>query len=292
MKPSWGIMSNISYSHKLAHKAVLAVSTVLSKVDALSESIKNDYGEDLIVQTALKDVADNFTLLIQVKGTGRRPDANGAIRIPLEVQHLFRWASHGQPVLVCVFSELTGDIFAFSPRDTISLWEISTSTKATKVVRLDRNMLFDESSAVRFIWKSRIEYYARMLAWSESKLNYDFGLDGARSRREFIEREANLVAFNFLRDCGILTEDSGIAESFRQMVENASRSMGSSNNKGGGDRFEVDHAIILALLGQMNSISSGLGLPAIIMNRCSSIVLGFFRNLHPDVWRRIEENLS
>lgn len=99
-------MSKIVSNHKTAHRAVLAVSTVLAKIGALSETIKNDYGEDLVVQTSLGDIADNFTLLIQVKGTKRRFESDGSIRIPLKIQHLFRWASHGQPVLVCLYSEI------------------------------------------------------------------------------------------------------------------------------------------------------------------------------------------
>ena len=53
-------MTRVVPSHRLAQRAVLAVCTVLDSAGALTETVKNDYGEDLFVQTQLRDVADSF----------------------------------------------------------------------------------------------------------------------------------------------------------------------------------------------------------------------------------------
>jgi hypothetical protein len=53
-------MTKIVSNHRLANMAALAVSTALGQAGALAESVKNDYCEDLLVQTQLDDDADSF----------------------------------------------------------------------------------------------------------------------------------------------------------------------------------------------------------------------------------------
>jgi hypothetical protein len=116
-------------NHRLAHRGVLAVCAVLDSAGALTETIKNDYGEDLLVQTQLGDIADDFHILIQVKGSSRRKTIGGKYSFSFDVAHLQRWISHPLPVLVCVFNEPTGRIFAFYPRQIFSSWFLATTKK-------------------------------------------------------------------------------------------------------------------------------------------------------------------
>ena len=89
--------------------------TVLNSAGALTETIENDYGEDLLVQTQLEDVADDFHILVQVKGSSLRKTTGGKYSYTFDVTHLQRWTSHPLPALVCVYDELTERIFAFYP---------------------------------------------------------------------------------------------------------------------------------------------------------------------------------
>lgn len=281
-------MSQIPPNHRLAHRAVLAVSTILSEVDALTETIKNDYGEDLIVQTSLGDSADNFTLLIQVKGTQRIVRADGIMSLSIDIDHLHRWASHGQPVLVCVYNEQSGLIYAFSPRYTISLWEISTSRHKSKTIRLGPGDEFNKKTALRFIWDCRIEHYARMLAWRESHQAYAVKMEGYARRQNLAERELNLITLRFLQDVGVLVGD-GVQDEFRRTTENACRSFARTREEGGEAEWEVVDAIALALFGHVDRISGGSGLPAILVERGCRLIGLFFENSHPDNWQRLKE---
>ena len=280
-------MSQIPPSHKLANRAVLAVSSVLAEVGALAEHVKNDYGEDVIVQTSLGDSADNFTLLIQVKGTQRALNADGVLSISFDVQHLYRWASHSQPVLVCVYSEPSKRLHAFSPRHSVSLWEMSTSRYKSKTIRLGAAHEFSADTANRFIWDCRIEHYGRMLAWRESHLAYAAGSNEFARRRNYAERELSLICFRFLQDVGVLVGDDVLRE-FRQKVENASRSFARERAPGASGNLRPVDAIGLALLGHVDEISGGSGLPAVVLERCSRVASIFFKNRHPEEWQRIE----
>ena len=162
-------MTKIVASHRLAQKAVLAVSTILNNAGALTETVANDYGEDLLVQTQNADAADPFHILIQVKGTTLKLGKDGARAFQFEIAHLRRWIGHIQPVLVCVFDDLTGSIFAFYPRNQFSLWALATTSKRRMTVRLTDEMKFNSSTALVFIWQCRIEYFDRMLSWYDSR---------------------------------------------------------------------------------------------------------------------------
>lgn len=279
-------MSQIPRSHQLAHRAVLAVSNILGQVGALSETIKNDYGEDLIVQTSHRENADNFTLFIQVKGTERALSADGSLSIPIDFNHLNRWASHSQPILVCLYSDLSGKIYAFYPREYIILWEIGTSKRKSKTIRLSANDEFTAENAGKFIWNCRIEHYARMLAWHESHIAYTAGSPSFSRRVIYAERELNLIALRFLQDVGAVDGDD-LQSGFRQMVENASRAFERDRDQGASNGLLPVDAISLALLGQVDDVSSGSGLPTILLERCSHLLVVFFKRQHPNDWRRI-----
>lgn len=70
-------MIRIPKNHLLGHSAVIEVCAILNKAGVVAESIKNDYGEDIIVQTQLNEIADNFRIFIQIKGTNLKRTKKG-----------------------------------------------------------------------------------------------------------------------------------------------------------------------------------------------------------------------
>jgi uncharacterized protein DUF4365 len=152
-------LTKIPPSHLLADRAVIAVSAILNRAGALAEPIRNDYGEDLLVQSHLKGQADDFRLLIQVKGTSLGVRADGSRSFSLKVDHLLRWISQSDPILVCVFDEASGSIHAFSPSERFSLWQLSTTTKKSFAVNLLKEDEFNDETANQFIWKCRIKHF-------------------------------------------------------------------------------------------------------------------------------------
>lgn len=95
-------MTRIEPSHRVAQRALLAISAILDEAGALCERITNDYGEDLLVHTQLENVADTFRIFVQVKGAALKRNAPGTYSLRLDVSHLQRWVSQVEPVLVCV----------------------------------------------------------------------------------------------------------------------------------------------------------------------------------------------
>lgn len=280
-------MTRIVSNHRLAHRAALAVCTVLDLAGALTETIKNDYGEDLLVQTHLRDMADHFNILVQVKGTKLRPTKDGKHSFSVDVSHAHRWASHMQPVLVCIFDQTSNQIFAFYPRRAFSLWDLSTTNKKSITVKLADNDVFDQTTALRFIWECRVEHFSRMLAWYENAIMYADHASLDMNRRKSIMSEGNIVVLNFLKSLGLL-EDDEFTIKFRKSVEYVSTNFAKHNAKHPEDPLGMRALFMLCVLGYANEVT-GTGIPSNLMEHATDLAGALFKSFHNDEWARAGE---
>jgi hypothetical protein len=267
------------------------VCAVLDSAGALTETIKNDYGEDLLVQTQLGDIADDFHILIQVKGSNLRNTVDGNYRFSFDVAHLQRWISHPLPVLVCVFNELNGQIFAFYPRQMFSSWFLATTTKKRLSIRLTEGDIFDESSARRFIWSCRIELFCRALSWHENRFRYvENDVYGSGKFCKHIMNEGNLLVFNFLKSLGIIKGDE-VSTNFRQMIRHCSGNFSKFNLDNPNEPLGLRHVFMLCLLGTVDHLAK-TGLPGNLMEHGTDMAGHFFKTFHPDEWLRAGQNVG
>jgi hypothetical protein len=276
-------VTRIVAAHRLAHRAALAVSAVLERAGALTEPVKNDYGEDLLVQTQLQDAADSFHILIQVKGYNLKEKKNGKYSISVDVSHLHRWVSHIVPVLVCVFDSTSEKIFAFYPRKTFSLWDLATTRRNYLTVEMGKENIFSEGSAIQFIWTCRIEYFSRMLAWQESHVAYSIGPESAIKRNG--DKDKNIIVFHFLKSIGFFESDEVISPRFRAMVSNASVNF-SKINKENSEEHEslgLRHVFMLSTAGFVEETTSS-GMPLNLLECATDMIGEFFKRFHRDEW--------
>ena len=281
-------MTTISPSHRLANKAVLAVCEVLDRAGALAEQIRNDYGEDLLVQTQLANSADGFHLLIQVKGRFLK-FKGGRFSLQFEVKHLQRWATHIQPVLVCVFDAVTKKVFAFNPRERFSPWELATTKRKSLSVNLGPDDLFDEKIARHHIWRCRTEYYSRMLSWYESNLLYS---REDKSRAKKINLELNLVVFRFLQGINLIDDSDVFDVEFVASVRNASKNFRKLNCDKSKPKLLLNDLFVLCVLGQFERVAGGVGLPSNLLLNAGRVAQYFYRKIAPSEWRKAQRALS
>ncbi len=268
---------------------MLATSSILNRAGALTESIRNDYGEDLLVQTHLNGFADDFRLLVQVKGTALKVGPDGVRKIRLNVDHLRRWVSQADPILVCVFDDLTGLVYAFAPNERFSLWSLSTTSKKTMTIGLLESDEFNERTATRFIWWCRIGHWSRMFSWYESHANYHEMQGGKRSDFRKVEREGNIVVLNFLKSVGVIEKDV-IAEEFRQKIIHCSTNLGADNKNKSTD-FQIEDVFALALLGHVDDLC-GVGLPSNLFVNGQRVCAVFFKSWHSAEWLDAKQRLA
>lgn len=278
-------MTKMVPNHLLSQRAVLAVCTVLDRAGAMSETIKNDYGEDLLVQTQLRDSADNFHILVQVKGSRLKCKSNGDFYLSFDVGHLQRWVSNSSPVLVCVYDEVSRKIFAFYPRQKFSLWFLSTTNRNSIRISFGDGDVFNEDTAKSFIWKCRVEYFSRMLYWYESQIQ-DCVEFGHRKSIKTYEKEIGIIVFTFLRSISVIRDDEYCDADFVEMVSNCASNF-AKKNMNSEEKLGIAEVFVLSLMGFFNK-STGCGLPTSLMLASARILSYYFRVFHPDEWQKAD----
>lgn len=274
-------LTQITAGHLLADRAVNAVSRVLNSAGALAERIRNDYGEDLLVQSHLDGEADDFRLLIQVKGVSASIRSDGTRNFRLKVSHLRRWISQSEPILVCVVDAATRQIHAFSPTERFSLWELVTTKRQTITVKLAKKDIFNIKTAKKFIWDARIVHWSRMLSWYENHYHYSDLTLAAPSSRKRIQLNGNVVTLSFLTSINII-EDDRIAKEFRRFIRNGAKSLG---KKYAGEKdMDLSSVFTLGLLNQVHAVCDS-GLPSNLLVHGTELCGYFFSKWHPKEWR-------
>lgn len=268
------------------------MSKILNQAGAVAEQIKNDFGEDLIVQTQLRETADSFSILIQVKGTRLKRGKDGKLRYRIDIEHLLRWVSHYQPVLVCVYDDTTEAVYSFRPRARFSLWGLSTARTKTLSVVLEETDLFSSTSAKDFIWHCRIDYYQRMLSWyQEMQHDVQYLEDKLAKRRlHYIEKEKGVVALDFLKSIGLIQEDA-MDPDFVYSIGACSENFAKSNAERRDENLKLSDVFILCVLGQAHR-TTGVGLPANLMSYSAHVASTYFSILHPELWHQAEARLA
>ncbi|MBC7905546.1 MAG: DUF4365 domain-containing protein [Rhodospirillaceae bacterium] len=278
-------MTKIVANHRLAHTACLAVSTVLAKAGALAESIKNDYGEDLLVQTQLHDDADSFKIWIQVKGTSLKKSADGFFRYRFKVDHLRRWALNIEPMLVCIYNEENGVVYAFDPRDYFTVWELHSTSDHTKSIKFTEGNVFDEGTAKHYIWESRTRHFSAMLALTENSRQY--GYDNNKRRDKILRKEIVMISYEYLRSIGVVA-DGSISSSFVKLVMDSADNLKENGKEYG---FNINCAFILALLNHVHDLFGG-GLPGNLLEHCHDIGVRLFSELEKDKWLKASSHFT
>ncbi len=281
-------MTKLTASRLLADRGVIAVSKIFNEAGATAEVISNDFGEDLVIQSQLRDEADHFTILIQVKSKHLKRKVNGRFSVSVDVAHLYRWASHMQSVLICLFDDESGNVYARDPKFLFSLWSLLATNKRSLSVEFGEGDLLDTAAARRRIWNSRIRYYETMIGWYEMAIEAMAAVKNSKRRIKHFASERNLVVFRFLQSLGAIEGDT-ISGVMRTYVTNASINFQTDNSR---KRMKLTRADALALsLVAFAQDMTGGGLPALLINLGAHVLEGAYMQFHPDEWRVIADRL-
>ncbi|VVJ15414.1 Uncharacterised protein [Amycolatopsis camponoti] len=90
--------------HVIGSKAAAAVSRIWLDIDAAVDEVKNDYGEDLLVQTSLRGEVDPSRVWVQVKGRSQIDPTSfnkKSVRVPID--RAIRWAYSAETVALVLW---------------------------------------------------------------------------------------------------------------------------------------------------------------------------------------------
>jgi hypothetical protein len=260
-----------SSEHVVGDKAVTAVTRVWQAVDAAVEPVKNDYGEDLLVQTTLHGEVDSSRVWVQVKGRTVVPQSSprtGLRTLMVPWGHAIKWINSAD-VMVVVLWDVRQEIGWYTyPREQLNAFELVRSRKSRVAIRFRSEDVFDTRAAARIAWRGRIaNTYAHFLAQRDAhdtavRLKLYEDADAARKRSSYI-------LWKFLCMVGIFAPD-GLLEEFENMVRNACRNIAREHPTDSADKV-FSMAILLAVLGSVNDVTDN-GLDPILTQGLSAAV--------------------
>ncbi|WP_157172747.1 DUF4365 domain-containing protein [Nocardia exalbida] len=146
-------------SHEIASLAVAAVSKMWIEQGAAVEEIRNDYGDDLLIQTSWKGEMDESRIWVQVKGhdyvtLSSKTPAPRSLRV--SSGHAFRWANTSDLVVIAQWDVHTNTGWYTLPQYSISSHSLLQSRRENISLRFPADHILDSASVRRIIWQSRL----------------------------------------------------------------------------------------------------------------------------------------
>lgn len=263
-------------THLKANKAVAALVSRLAEVEILAETISNDYGEDLLLQTHHDNWADSFSIRVQVKHADLKRNRKGELSYSFETEHLWRWANHSDPVLVFIFDKSSSDFFMISPKEHFSIWDLANTAKKNLTIKFSDKNRANVMSLKDMIWRERIRYFSKMIADLESRHFYNV----TPKKSDFLETAT--VVSNLIKSIGIL-EDDCFSAGFRTSVTNASNNFAKKEDH---RELGLRGAFMLSVLGELDKITKS-GMPLNVLEHCTEVSGHYFRCFHNADWRKL-----
>lgn len=151
----------------MGEKARAAVSAVIANAGHAVETISNDYGEDLLVQTSHEQRMDSSRLWFQVKGTEDVPRhrlKSGVYSVAVGFEHALRWARSADLVVVVLWDVLREEGWYAIPGKQIDAWaDLTSGTRSNLNLHFSPDNQFTPVAVDRLAWESRINHYRLLL---------------------------------------------------------------------------------------------------------------------------------
>lgn len=152
--------------HRIASRAVAAVRKIWADEGAAVDEIREDYGEDLLVQPCLNGRMDKSRIWTQVKGTAaiirldqaKSPFISGSIEVDHDLA--MRWLGSADLVVVVRWSVVYLMGWYIVPKFTLraqDFWDENDEPIARIRLRFRRDHSFDTTAARKLAWIARLD---------------------------------------------------------------------------------------------------------------------------------------
>jgi len=195
-------------NHIIGEKASIAVQAIIADAGFAVETLYNDYGEDLLVQTHHAGEIDASRLWFQVKGSEsakryRRRDGTLVCSVP--AAHAIKWVRSADPVVVVFWDVARGE--GWFTRAGHSIWGSVTTGARRVTLTFDPTDMFTSNAVQILAWESRLDRYHQLL----------LGLEYERRAVPAISRDLAIaaLAMDFLSLLGVAEGPVGAPQAWR-----------------------------------------------------------------------------
>ncbi len=174
--------------HQIGSRAVTAVTDVWESIGAAVERIKEDYGEDLLVQTCDQHCRmDAARIWVQVKGTTsnatmHRPGRQ--VTVAVSNEQALRWAQTNDVVVLIYWDvQATSGWYAI-PETQVDRVRLADTPASTTRITVLSDDTFNEASARHLALRSRLEHATKIVQRCKGMIH--LGYESAEDKAELI----------------------------------------------------------------------------------------------------------
>ncbi|WP_437646906.1 DUF4365 domain-containing protein [Sorangium sp. So ce362] len=152
-------------SHTTADTAVNQVEALFLAAGCACEKVKQDYGEDLLIQPSQNNNIEPFRIWAQVKGTTgtRSPHKKSDTHsIPIKIAHLLKWLRSPEYTIVILWNTKTNSGLYCVPIMTLNEHQLAKSGREKTKLHFKTAAVLDKNSAKQIVWQARVEYYSNL----------------------------------------------------------------------------------------------------------------------------------
>ncbi len=276
-------------SHVVGEKAANQVTGVFIENNCAVNTIKADYGEDLLVQPSFDEGIEHFKIWVQVKGTAdieKYRQKNGEIVRHLEFAHIFKWLRSKELCVLVLWDVTKSEGLFFLPKDEVGEWEFYTKRKPNFRVVFNEENILNKKTLPQLIWRARYEHYT-MLA-SHAAMRESFAASGESQRHaqsmrlsviiDFL-KQASIIIRSPIEEDELIEEDDvleagyelKICEEFRQRFFQACIAMKKEHPEDS-SQTTAESALALLLVVTLQERTGVFGLPPELVGLCMPVI--------------------
>ncbi|MGH6922128.1 MAG: DUF4365 domain-containing protein [Propylenella sp.] len=147
-------MANRPPPHTIGDQGVAEVARILTNAGWTCETVKADYGEDLICQTSYEGTVDPHRILVQVKSTQRTLGKSG-FKVRVKKNTLLKWLSDANIVILSVWSIADRRALYTYPAEYFDPFAIDLSAERCFSITVPSECVLDQQSADKIAWITR-----------------------------------------------------------------------------------------------------------------------------------------
>lgn len=206
-------------SHIVGDTAINQVFEVCYACGWACECVHNDYGEDILVQTALNQEVDPYRILVQCKGTreiGRYKRKKGDYSYLFPIETVRKWV-RSKDLMVVLLWDVTKKYGVWTLLDDLDESRLFETGDIS--VTFGETNVFDARRAAELAWTARLSHYNYLLLASgeADRVAEECGDPNYQCR-------TMPIALDFLRRVGIVKAAPdgrfGLDESFASLLRN------------------------------------------------------------------------
>ncbi|WP_107313129.1 DUF4365 domain-containing protein [Burkholderia metallica] len=198
-------------THGTGEKAVNQVAGVFIDHRCAVDSIKADYGEDLLIQPSFDGQVEHFKIWVQVKGTAdieKYRQASGEIVRYVDFAHMFKWLRSKELCILVFWNVDKKKGLFYLPKMELSEWDFYTQRKPSIRVVFNEENVFSEETLPQLIWRARYEHYAMLVSHAIGRESFSVSEESKRHARSMYLS----VLIDFLRQVDLIIREPLAAE--------------------------------------------------------------------------------